>query len=301
MRAVFEDIRGSVRFGVKSQLFAVFFLISLIFVIVNWLGYDYSGVAYFHPSSFWFVPVFAVTSVLAWMVRFESPRVALFFFVLGLLYVFTLLFQFATYAAQFTPFHLDDWFFYRIDQWFGFNSIAIFRFSQDHLIVKLVSHLVYDSLNYQMLCIPLILALLLERRQIDVFFTACLVSGIVGYVIYYFFPTTDPANVIHTVRFLQSEYQVIVQFHGIHNYQKIVGIAPLIGFPSFHVIWAMILAYVCKNRKWLFYPILLLNILLIISTLTSGWHFLISVLGGFIIAVGSLYLAERWSGGQVFD
>lgn len=285
-----------VEFGVKSRLLVLFFTISIVFLLINAFFFRYPGISYLHPHFLLFAPAIAVTSLLAWMVRRESPRVSFFFLTLGTLYGLALLFQFGCYAIQFTPFHLMDNTLYHFDQLLGFSSAAVVQFAQHHPIVEKVSHIVYQLLEPELFLIPLVLALFMERRQINVFFIACLVSGILGYSIYYFFPTTDPANVVHGITFSKAQYEVIAQFYGIHTYQKeIMSVGGLIGFPSFHVIWATILMYVCKNRKILFYPMLLVNSLLIISTLTLGWHFLASVMGGFAIAAGALYLAERWT------
>ena len=57
----------------------------------------------------------------------------------------------------------------------------------------------------------------------------------------------------------------------------------LIAFPSFHTIWAILLALAFRHRRRLFVVAVALNLVVILSTLTTGWHYLSDVLGGGLV------------------
>ncbi|MFZ1083814.1 MAG: phosphatase PAP2 family protein [Terracidiphilus sp.] len=58
----------------------------------------------------------------------------------------------------------------------------------------------------------------------------------------------------------------------------------VICFPSFHVIWTI----VCANALWCYkllrIPLVILSTLIILSTMTAGWHYFIDVLAGLVLA-----------------
>lgn len=63
-------------------------------------------------------------------------------------------------------------------------------------------------------------------------------------------------------------------------------------FPSFHVIWAIL----CARSLWSFWqlkaPALILCLLIVLSTMTSEWHYFVDVLAGTAVALASIGLAE---------
>ena len=58
----------------------------------------------------------------------------------------------------------------------------------------------------------------------------------------------------------------------------------LITFPSFHTTWAILLALACAHRRVLFGFSALLNGLVVLATMTTGWHYLSDVLAGIVLA-----------------
>ena len=70
----------------------------------------------------------------------------------------------------------------------------------------------------------------------------------------------------------------------------------LITFPSFHTTWAVLLALAFLRRRRLLPLFATLNVIVIVSTLTTGWHYLVDVLGGIavcLLAVVSLRPLEK--------
>ncbi len=68
--------------------------------------------------------------------------------------------------------------------------------------------------------------------------------------------------------------------------------AGIVAFPSFHVLLAILTAVALSAIRWLRIPVWALALLVGISTLTTGWHYLVDVVGGIVLAIISLYAAN---------
>jgi membrane-associated phospholipid phosphatase len=68
-------------------------------------------------------------------------------------------------------------------------------------------------------------------------------------------------------------------------------------FPSFHVIWAILGANALWCFKPLRIPVAILSTLIILSTMTSGWHYFVDVLAGLLVAAAAIAASRalsRW-------
>lgn len=62
--------------------------------------------------------------------------------------------------------------------------------------------------------------------------------------------------------------------------------------PSLHVFWAMTSAQALWFLRWLRIPIVLVTTLIVCSTLTTGWHYGVDVLAGFVLAILCMAVAH---------
>jgi membrane-associated phospholipid phosphatase len=75
----------------------------------------------------------------------------------------------------------------------------------------------------------------------------------------------------------------------------------LVTFPSFHTVLAIITTYALRDLRILFWIILALNSLVIVSTLPEGGHYLVDVIAGILVAGVSIIIVaavEARSGGR---
>jgi PAP2 superfamily len=70
--------------------------------------------------------------------------------------------------------------------------------------------------------------------------------------------------------------------------------AGIMCFPSFHVIWAVLSARALWGFRSLRAPVGILATLISISTMTTGWHYLVDVLGGLVVAEVSILVARTY-------
>jgi membrane-associated phospholipid phosphatase len=67
----------------------------------------------------------------------------------------------------------------------------------------------------------------------------------------------------------------------------------LVTFPSFHTILAIITAYAVRDVRYLAVPTAALNLLVIVSTLPEGGHYLVDLFAGGLIAVFAIFVVRR--------
>ncbi|MDF1795567.1 MAG: phosphatase PAP2 family protein [Coxiellaceae bacterium] len=285
------------RIDIKGYL-AILFFVEVFFIwLTNHLFFHYQGIAVMNNSNQRFViiaPAVALLYGVAWYIRDDAPKISFFFCSIARIFFVVFFVRLLGSVIQYTPFPRVDNAALIFDQFFSFNTATVFKWSQSQPMIFEWSRLIYNSLAYQLVITPVLLALLGERRSLDIFFIAALFSCLIGFSLYYFFPTTDPAAVFTHANFLTMEYDVLTQFREIHTHQPLtVHTGAIIGFPSFHVISAILVTYLLKNRKIIFIPVCVLNLCVIASTLTLGWHFLADIVGGIIIATISLWFASR--------
>lgn len=206
-----------------------------------------------------------------------------------------------TIVIQYTPFRLQDALCQKWDMLLDYsvNSVVNWAYQFPHDMWFLI--IVYNNTLAELFLAPLVLVLLQQRRQFDVFMISCLLTTIIGYLIYYFFPTSNPANVLQNPHFDNLLYSVAERFHDIHHHISNHNLkGGIIGFPSFHVIWICCITYAFRKIKWIFFPILILNLFIVIATLTTGNHFLVDILASFLIVFISIWIAEK-TASQIID
>ncbi len=70
--------------------------------------------------------------------------------------------------------------------------------------------------------------------------------------------------------------------------------AGIMCFPSFHVIWAVLSARALWGFRRLRIPVSILAGLISVSTMTTGWHYFVDVLGGLVVAEVSILAAKAY-------
>jgi membrane-associated phospholipid phosphatase len=68
---------------------------------------------------------------------------------------------------------------------------------------------------------------------------------------------------------------------------------PLIAFPSWHAILAVLSAITLARIRWLAAPAIVWGALVVASTVTTGWHYAIDTLAGVAVAALAWTVASR--------
>lgn len=231
--------------------------------------------------------------ILGFILYKKYPNISFFFKTIGMLYVVVFVMLFADMAVSTTPFSLHNQWLNEIDLWLGFNLGAFVSTIRQHHLLYVSFSVIYILLFSALKVIPLTLAAIGEKKAVYRYVINFLISCLLGFVIYYFWPSTDASSIVHSIKFNFLQYHINTQFHQLHHYEPSKFYqAGFISFPSYHTIWAILLAYACWPRKWLFYPVAVFSTLVIISALASGWHFLTDIIGGVFVATLSIMITN---------
>ena|SRR3990167_10972140 len=277
-------------------IYGLIFLIVLtgcIYMIANTWTYQYLGFHYIPPRWFILMPCIFALSIFAVYVQRASPFPAYVIQTYGMIFAAALSFEILVTGIQYTPFPTIDLFLVKVDQFLGFSTPALISWTAKHSVIKEIFTIAYNFLGIELIAIPFLLPFFKNKEALSVFFMAILIAFLVGTTIYYFFPTASPVSVLHSQYFSADEHDTSLKFYQIHHYKTtITDGGGMIAFPSFHVIWAIILTYATKTKRWLFIPLMVVNAVLIVSTLFLGWHYLTDVFAGFILAGASIATAN---------
>lgn len=189
---------------------------------------------------------------------------------------------------------LQDQLFGDIDRRLGINIQSIQLWAAHHWLGHLLN-LSYAAVN---ILIPLSVLLPLIFRKPEYvrrLVVANLVCFAIGIPLFALLPAIGPWRYFDSAP-TQLQYTFCeAPFLGLRApglYVLTTQPAGIICFPSFHVVWAI----VCGATLWCFRyfrPIIvLLCAMIVISTMTTGWHYFTDVLGGLVLSVISLLAAH---------
>lgn len=260
--------------------------IGLLLHIINWTFTGYPGINYLVKSpQRYFFPFMIALWWLAKRYHHHTPRLAnITWFYTSYFLIYTSL-GFLVNSVQYTPFSPIDPWLIQVDNLLNFNSVTALQWGHASPFITTCLQIAYGSLMWQLLIIPAIVFLYTQSSSLILrYFKQLLICGLAGMLIYYFLPTVGPAHYFESPYFSVSEHNTFLKFFEVHHQLPILSASGgIIAFPSFHVIWALLIILVARPIKWLFYPLLLLNTLLILSTLLLGWHYLVDVIASFIL------------------
>lgn len=270
-------------------------IVASIYLLVNVTQHDYTGIYYIRIQLYLFMPFALGLIVFSYFYQKEAPRLAFITWAYVTYFLIYLSLGYLTTSVQFTPFNPIDPILIRMDQFLHFDSLQALEWGHRYLSLHVLLALSYDSLDYQLLFLPYLLSFFLyQERSVKVFYMATLISALIGMSFYYFFPTAAPAHYFHSTLFSLAEQNTYYKFYSVHHYLPIYSsTGGLIAFPSFHIIWAFLITYAYRNIALLFFPLLIINLILTAATLLLGWHYLVDVLGGISVATLSLVISEK--------
>jgi len=179
---------------------------------------------------------------------------------------------------------LYDSSFLRLDGMLGVSVPAIASWFSRHGMEGLMSS-VYSAL-IPLLWSAILLPTLTGRAWLaQRFMAANLVAFALGLPLFALFPAVGPWYGFHLVaRPDEAACQALLELirtPGIYTYHLPAGI---ICFPSFHVIWAILGAYALWGFRWMRVPVAMLATAIVVSTLATGVHYLVDVIGGIVLA-----------------
>ena len=195
-------------------------LMSSLALLINTTVTHYPGINYFPNNA---LPIEAILLLLIignYLQFGADAQLTLIFIEINYWYMSMALVVLATTAAQYTPFKPID---ALLTQWSGemLFSTALIQWVQHHHPLQYSLGWVYDSLNYQLIALPLLLILFRKTHLIREYYLLLLANTLLGFSVYYFFPTTAPASLWPNVTFSSAQYATGLKFYQIHHFSNL--------------------------------------------------------------------------------
>lgn len=181
----------------------------------------------------------------------------------------------------------------RIDEFLGVSVPHIMQWAKHHWLGSVFNHTypLFVPLLAAAIFAPALAGRVKHARELLV---AILTALFIGDLLFALFPAVGPWSAYH---FAPAPNQLSCQnaFLAIRlpaSYLYRASNEGIICFPSFHVIWAILSTAALWTFRPLRIPVALLSGMIILSTMTTGWHYFTDVLGGIVVASISIAFAR---------
>jgi membrane-associated phospholipid phosphatase len=178
------------------------------------------------------------------------------------------------------------------DRVLGLNWLDMYQWLTRHPAIEAFANAVYNSLGNEMLILLIALELLGHHKQARAFLLWFMVSAIATQVIGILFPAAGAFVYYHLP--VASTTGYVAQWADLRN-GTLRTIDPfnnqgLVVFPSFHAALAVLCACAAWPLRILKYPLLALNLLIVLSSPAMGGHYFIDIFAGIILAALTISL-----------
>ena len=274
-------IKASEQISLIAILSALCVLLSTTCMLINAKIFHYIGNNYCPDLGYPAILIVGLTYLGAYNLGGLESRLTQ---TVGLLFLFYLVHSilfFATNAVQLTPFDPID---KKIVEFEPFDILTIVKWTKEHHFIRSILGRIYNFISIEMLVIPGLLILTLKRQALYEYLILILMTTLLGFIWYYFFPTTAPASVFSSNHFPFYQQATGIKFYEIHHH-----IAPstieggVRSLPSFHTIWAWLTLYAIRSFRKLFWILLPLNLMIIVSCVMLGWHYFLDIIASFLV------------------
>jgi PAP2 superfamily len=189
----------------------------------------------------------------------------------------------------------------QLDSLLGVEASQIALFTKAHPLLETVSSVVYLLLGLLMLLAVLVPPLRGEAKYTEGFAVSVLTAAVLSIPLLLVFQAMGPWHLRQLppdeLQLQFKETFLLLKQDGwfVINFQNPPG---LMTFPSFHVILSVLSVWALRTVPYLRWPAAVLGALVCLTTLTTGWHYLVDILGGLLISVvcikaEGLYLRQK--------
>jgi PAP2 superfamily len=181
-----------------------------------------------------------------------------------------------------------------LDQSLGVDVPGIVSWSSHHWLGMFINK-TYPLLSPFMLTAVLLPAFTGKTENAQQFVMANLMAFAIGLPLFALLPAIGPwygYGIPPSPGEMQCQAAIMLLRGPGHQVSQV---AAIICFPSFHVIWAIFSAAALWGFRVFRIPVALFSTMIVISTVTTGWHYVTDVLGGVAIAGLSLFAASRYT------
>ncbi len=184
------------------------------------------------------------------------------------------------------------------DESLGVHLPSIVRWSNSHPAWNQMLQLAYASMLPQTALTVIVLGFANNARALNGFVREFIFASLICAGIFAVAPAEGPF-IAYDYPASPSQERYLEHIHQLREGTRTVvswnGAEGLISFPSFHTAWAILLVWAFREQRALLVVSCLLNAAVIISTLTTGWHYFADVLSGAGTAALAIALSAQWA------
>jgi membrane-associated phospholipid phosphatase len=180
----------------------------------------------------------------------------------------------------------------------GLEVPDVLRFMELHQSLKLLLDVCYETLIL-LIILALALPVLFDKlAAVKEYFVGCIVSVVISIPLFAYFQAVGPWHYYGYAPDAEQERTTKI-FFALKSDEWIemrpANSAGVVAFPSFHTILAVLSAIALWRIAYVRWFAALLASLIVVSTVTTGWHYLSDVWAGLAIAVVSFFAARGYS------
>lgn len=210
----------------------------------------------------------------------------------------------ASTTVVLTPISLpfaDETYIY-LDAMLGFSWIEMFNLYMKYPETFSISRYIYFSFALQSMAVPIVLVLLNQAGRFWAYMHAWLISSALVAFLYPLAPGYGPYPLFGIKRsdipgdmpespWIYGEVIAGLKDGSIRNLGD--AMFGLVSFPSFHAAAAILFAWATWQSQWLRWPMLALNMAMLVSTIVTGGHYLVDLIGGVGVAAIAIVASNR--------
>jgi membrane-associated phospholipid phosphatase len=190
-----------------------------------------------------------------------------------------------------------------LDAFIGFNWLQFLRFVNSSKIASGILVFAYHSFVPQFVFLVAVLSFMRMGERISEFVNLYAVTALITAIV----ATIVPAAGAHAYFAPSSEqFSNFTSLSGMWHHDalvklrtaKIMSFDPfqlegMVTFPSFHAAAAILIAYAVRGIRFIGTAMLALNVVMILSTVPEGGHYLVDVVAGILIAIVCIAVRAR--------
>lgn len=191
------------------------------------------------------------------------------------------------------------------DRLLGFDWYNTMVAMASYPLLNEVFFRVYNMVLPQMAILLVILAWTGHVEQVYRYCLAVGIGALIAISIWATFPSLGAKSLYTLPTWVESRLalsvttqygrELLALLHNGPGYITPADLRGLIAFPSYHGVLALLLIWFARPVRWLFWPYLIINAIVLISTPVQGGHHLVDVLAALPVTALSLLLAGEFA------
>ena len=232
----------------------------------------------------------------------NEPSISTMFSATGFLVVFPTGCCLLSYLALTISGHRIDDQLATLDRHLGVSWPAIMAFAADHPLLTAGLRLAYNSIVPQTLLLVLLLGWTHKASDL---YGLCLAIGcaaLTTIAVWTAFPSFGAFSVYHMPHAVAAKLHIVEDGSYARQLAFMLKNGPgfitpselrgIVGFPSYHTVQAIVLAWYARHIPYVRWGALILNLVVICSTPIHGGHHLVDLFGGAIVATAAILIAD---------